>query len=120
MVGKMVFQEISVQEIFVIWWMLRGQMETARKQAGLVGHTAPERRAVAWTCRPPGQWEARRLGGLVLSSSFFLFGLFVWHIFGLISREATGKSETHDLSCFVEAEWCCFWMSLTRFLCQGN
>ncbi|CAJ1351806.1 unnamed protein product, partial [Effrenium voratum] len=33
------------------------EVHRAVLEAGLVGHTAPERRAVAWTCRPPGQWE---------------------------------------------------------------
>lgn len=33
------------------------EVQRAAIEAGLVGHDAPERRAVAWACRPPAAWQ---------------------------------------------------------------
>ena len=33
------------------------EVQRAAIEAGLVGHDAPERRAVAWACKPPAAWQ---------------------------------------------------------------
>ena len=64
-----IFGNIQMGVILTKWGGAHPPRNPTFDQAGLVGHDAPERRAVAWACRPPAAWQERSGEGRDLKSA---------------------------------------------------